>query len=176
MLKFYLAALGLCVFSGSLQAQKTVKFDYQTSQARLLDVNPTTYVKPLVAELVVDTSNGRIRDKWELNAAELAARVIPGDDNATVRNLRSYAVFKSSEKHNCDVVVAATFDVRITESGAQISIVGYPANFANWSSSKIADYDWIMIEKGEIPLPKQSQSEDDKKDEQKKSGTPPKKK
>ncbi|MDE6175041.1 MAG: hypothetical protein K2F88_05705 [Duncaniella sp.] len=146
MFKFYLAALGLCVSCGSLHAQKTVKFDYQTSQARLLDVNPTTYVKPLVAELVVDTSNGRIRDKWELNAAELAARVITGDDNATVRNLRSYAVFKSSEKHDCDVVVAATFDVRITESGAQISIVGYPANFANWSSSKIADYEWIMIE------------------------------
>lgn len=175
MFKFYLAALGLCVSCGSLHAQKTVKFDYQTSQARLLDVNPTTYVKPLVAELVVDTSDGRIRDKWELNAAELAARVIPGDDNATVRNLRSYAVFKSSEKHDCDVVVAATFDVRITESGAQISIVGYPANFANWSSSKIADYEWIMIEKGDIPGPQSIQNDENKKDEKKKPTTPQKK-
>lgn len=171
MLKFYLAALGLVASCGCLQAQKTVKFDYQTSQARLLDVNPTTYVKPLVAELVVDTSNGRIRDKWELNAAELASRVISGDDNATVRNLRSYAVFKSSEKHNCDVVVAATFDVRITESGAQITIVGYPANFTNWNSSKTADYDWIMLEKGELPFVKSGNNDATQKEEKKKPAT-----
>ena len=52
------------VFTGSSFAQKTVKFDFQTSQARLLDVNPNTYVKPLIAELAVDTKKGRIRDSW----------------------------------------------------------------------------------------------------------------
>lgn len=133
----------------SATGQKTVKFDFQTSQARLLDVNPNTYVKPLIAELNVDKTKGRIRDKWILDAIELNSRVFKDDDNATIQNLRSYAVFKSSEKHNCDVIVAATFDIHITENGAEINIVGYPANFVNWTTGVTADYDWILLERGE---------------------------
>lgn len=138
-------------------AQKTVKFDYQTSQARVLDVNPSTYVKPLVAEVIVDSSKGRIRDSWILTSDELAARLVRKDviDDASIQNLRSYAVFKSSEKHNCDLIIAATFDIHITENGAEVSVVGYPANFANWSTGVKADYDWITIEKNidTIPVP-----------------------
>lgn len=79
-------------------AQKTVKFEMQESQARVLDVNPSTYVKPVIAELSVDTSKGRLHDTWTLDANELAARVIKNDDKATLQNLRTYAVYKSAEK------------------------------------------------------------------------------
>lgn len=127
-------------------AQKSVKFEYQNSQARVLDVSPTTYVKPLISEVIVDTSKGRIRDEWKLNTDEFLSRSIKNDDNATIENLRTYAVYKSSEKHDCDLIVAATFDIRITENGATISIVGYPANFANWKTGTVADYDWILKE------------------------------
>jgi len=137
------------VFTGSSFAQKTVKFDFQTSQARLLDVNPNTYVKPLIAELAVDTKKGRIRDSWVLDAVELNSRVINGNDNATLQNLRSYAVFKSSEKHSCDVIVAATFDIHLNENGATINVVGYPANFTNWFTGLTSDYEWILLERGQ---------------------------
>lgn len=131
----------------SLSAQtKTVSFDIRDSQARVLDVYPSTYIKPVIAELQVDTTRGRIRDTWPLTPDELAARTIEKDGNATMQNLRTYAVYKSSEKNNCDVVIAATFDIQITEKGATITIVGYPANFTNWTTGTVADYDWIKFE------------------------------
>lgn len=144
-------------------AQKTVKFEMQESQARVLDVNPSTYVKPVIAELSVDTSKGRLRDTWTLNADELGARIIKNDDKATLQNLRTYAVYKSSEKANCDVVIAATFDIRITDDGASITIVGYPANFTNWKTGTVADYDWIRYEPGQINQSSTSVEGSDKK-------------
>ena len=144
-------------------AQKSVKFELQESQARVLDVNPSTYVKPVIAELSVDTSKGRLRDKWTLNADELAARVIKNDDKATLQNLRTYAVYKSSEKANCDVVIAATFDIRITDDGASIIVTGYPANFTNWKTGTVADYEWIKNEPGQINLTSTSVEGSDKK-------------
>lgn len=153
MKRIFLSLLlaGFCgLASMDSYAQKTVKFEMQESQARVLDVNPSTYVKPVIAELSVDTSKGRLRDTWTLNADELAARVIKNDDKATLQNLRTYAVYKSSEKANCDVVIAATFDIRITDDGASITIIGYPANFTNWKTGTVADYDWIRYEPGQI--------------------------
>lgn len=145
---FFKAALSILIFGTAfnVHAQKTVSFDIRDSQARMLDVYPSTYVKPVIAELKVDTSRGRIRDSWPLTSEELAARTIPNDANATMQNLRTYSVYKSSEKHNCDVVIAATFDIQITEKGATITIVGYPANFSNWATGTIADYQWINNE------------------------------
>lgn len=124
----------------------TVRFDIRDSQARVLDVYPSTYVKPVIAELSVDTSKGRIRDTWTLTPEELASRTIRDNAALTMQNLRTYAVYKSSEQHCCDVVIAATFDIRITEKGATITIVGYPANFSNWQTGTVADYDWIKYE------------------------------
>ncbi len=136
----------LCMSSVAVNGADNVRFDIRDSQARVLDVYPSTYIKPVIAELTVDTATGRIRDTWPLSAEELMARTIKNDPAATLQNLRTYAVYKSSEKHNCDVVIAATFDIRITEQGATINIVGYPANFSNWKTGTIADYDWIRHE------------------------------
>lgn len=132
----------------AVQAEKTVKFDFQTSEARTLDVYPSTYIQPLVAEVVVDTKTGRIHDTWTLSLADLIARQYPDNDAATLQNLRAYGLFKSSEKHNCDLIVAATFDIKISDQGVVINLVGYPANFSNWKTAGNADYNWIEIEKG----------------------------
>lgn len=136
----------VCALPTAAFSADNVRFDIRDSQARVLDVYPSTYIKPVIAELTVDTSTGRIRDTWPLSSEELMARTIKNDPAATLQNLRTYAVYKSSEKHNCDVVIAATFDIRITEQGATINIVGYPANFTNWQTGTIADYDWIRQE------------------------------
>ncbi len=142
--------LGFLCLAGvtSAFAQKTVKFDFQTSEARTLDLYPSTYIHPLIAEVVVDTKTGRIHDTWTLSLADFKARQYPDNDAATLQNLRAYGLFKSSEKHNCDIIVAATFDIKISDEGAVISLVGYPANFSNWSTGSKADYDWIVLEKG----------------------------
>lgn len=131
----------------SASAQKTVKFEFQTSEARTLDVYPSTYIHPLIAEVVVDTQTGRIHDSWNLSFEDYKARESSASSAATLQNLRAYALFKSSEKHNCDLIVAATFDIKITDNGAVINIVGYPANFSNWSTGVKADYDWILLER-----------------------------
>lgn len=160
----FLAALLLCALGvAAPRAQKTVRFDIQDSQARVLDVYPSTYIKPVIAELKVDTPKGRIRDTWVLNFDELAARTIKDSATATMQNLRTYAVYKSSEKHNCDVVIAATFDIHITEQGAQITIVGYPANFSNWQTGTLADYEWIKHEPHQLN-PATTSVEGDNKD------------
>lgn len=134
-------------------ADPTVKFDFQTSEARTLDLSPSTYIRPLIAEVVVDTKRGRISDSWTLSAKDLAARSIvrkSGDieTEATIQNLKAYGLYKSSEKNNCDLIVAATFDIKITNDGATINLVGYPANFTNWATGTRADYDWITLEQG----------------------------
>lgn len=130
-------------------SQKTVKFDYQVSQARLLEASPNAYMRPLVAEIQVDESKGRIRDTWTLTQPELASRAVSNNDDATLLNLKSYALFKSSEKHNCDMIIVPTFDIHISESGATINVAGYPANFSKWTTGTTADYEWILLERGE---------------------------
>lgn len=152
-LKHFFLASALCVSATvclNADDKTTVRFDIRDSQARVLDVYPSTYVKPVIAELSVDTAKGRIRDTWTLTPEELASRTIRDNAALTMQNLRTYAVYKSSEQHNCDVVIAATFDIRLTEKGATITIVGYPANFANWQTGTVADYDWIKYEPHQI--------------------------
>lgn len=138
-----LCALGCSLFAA---AQRNQSFEYQVSQARYLETAPNFYTRPLVAEIVVDENASHIRDHWSLNAQELASRTFVKNDEATILNLKSYALFKSSEKHNCDLIVVPTFDIRMTENGADITITGYPAKFAKWSTCTTGDYEWILHE------------------------------
>lgn len=141
------------IASQDTAAQKNVKFDFSASEARVLDLEPQTYVKPLIAEVEVDVAKGRVRDTWTLTADEYNSRVIQGDDESTIKNLQVYGVFKSAEKHNCDIIVAATFDVRISVQGAVINVVGFPANFTNWATGTVADFDWINMVTSSKPAP-----------------------
>lgn len=149
MKKLFAAFLILLAGVMPSQAEKTVRFDFQTSEARTIDVHPTTYVHPLVAEVVVDTKTGRIHDTWTLTPTEFLSRQYPDNDAATLHNLRAYGLFKSSEKHGCDLIVAATFDIKISDDGVVINLIGYPANFANWSSATTADFNWINLERAD---------------------------
>lgn len=49
--------------------------------------------------------------------------------------------------HDCDVIVAATFNIRTAGDGYEVNIIGYPANFVNWKTATQADYEWIQMEK-----------------------------
>lgn len=120
------------------------KVKIQDTQARLLDVTSNAYVKPLTVELKVDKTKGRIRDEWTLTK-EQAEGEMKGD----IVNIRSYAVYMSSQKHSADVIVAATFNFRTNDEGTGylITVVGYPATFENWKTADSSDYEWIRMEK-----------------------------
>lgn len=124
-------------------AQKTtVKF--QDTQARMLDVETNAYVKPMTVELQMLNSGNRINDVWTLTVEQVES--MKGD----IANIRSYGLFMSSQKHNADVIVGATFNLvseDVREKGYKLEVVGFPAKFVNWKTATQADYEWIRMEK-----------------------------
>lgn len=143
MKKIILFSMFGLVFSVCAMAQKTT-VKIQDTQARLLDMQSNGYVKPLTVELKVDDSKGRVRDTWTLDREKVEIEM-----NGDLKNIRSYAVYMSSKKHNCDVIVAATFNFSTTDDGKgyEIEVVGFPASFINWKTASQADYEWIRMEK-----------------------------
>ena len=127
-------------------AQKTTtQIQYQETQARLLDVSSNAYVKPLTVELKVK-SNQRIREVVKI-PRNFALVAMKGDPS----NWRSYAVYEVSKRLQCDVIVAATFNIKYDEvagdQDVQIEVVGYPADFTNWQTATTQDLEWIRMEK-----------------------------
>ncbi len=141
---FSLAMLALSVSTASAQRTSSTTVRMQDTQARLLDVTTNAYVKPLTVELQVDTNTGRIRDVWTLTNEEAIVEM-DGD----LANIRSWAVYKSAEKHNADVIIAATFNVRTNDdaTGFEVTVVGYPGNFKNWTTATNDDLEWMRMEK-----------------------------
>ena len=141
---FVLVFLMSC-FTIGIIAQKTTQVQYQETQARLLDVSSNAYVKPLTVELKVK-GNQRIREvvKIPRNFALVAMKADPS-------NWRSYAVYEVSKRMQCDVIVAATFNIKYDEvagdQDVQIEVVGYPADLSNWQTATTQDLEWIRMEK-----------------------------
>lgn len=62
-------------------------------------------MKPLTVELEVDQKKGRITDKWEITPEKLIELVNEKDNfEVQMQNLRNYAIYMSSQKHQCDVI------------------------------------------------------------------------
>lgn len=143
MKKIVLSLLTLlcCAVLGFSQSKNQTTI--QETQARLLDVNPNAYVKPLTVEVEVLPS-GRISDTWPLTHEQVKS--LGGD----LANIRSWGVFQSSRKHNCDLIVAATFDFKTDSTNPdlyQLTVVGFPANFVRWKTAEEKDFEWIKMEK-----------------------------
>jgi hypothetical protein len=128
-------------------AQKTVKIDQSVSQARKADVATPVYVMPIIAELKVDDARGRVKDVWRFTGDFVSYLDNKGNlPDRIYEDLRRESLFKSAEKYQCDVIVAPTYNVHISESAAEVTVVGYTANFVNWKTGTAADYDWIKFE------------------------------
>ncbi|MBR0245575.1 MAG: hypothetical protein IJQ61_03815 [Bacteroidales bacterium] len=137
-----LIALLSCLIAAQAQS-KNQATAVQETQARLLDVNANAYVKPLTVEVEV-LPTGRIVDDWPLTVEQVKSM---GGDLA---NIRSWGVFQSSKKHDCDLIVAATFDFKNDSSNPDVyklTVVGFPANFVRWKTADANDYEWIRLEK-----------------------------
>lgn len=140
--KLLFVALGLVMFAGSeVHAQKYVK--YRNSQARLAEPVMGVYIKPLIAELKIDEAKGKIKDVWNFTNDEVNS--LKGE----VENLRKRALFMSTEKHDVDVIVAASFDISSNDNGEgyTVTVIGYPAKYVNWRTATPQDNDWIRNEK-----------------------------
>ncbi|MFR9648479.1 MAG: hypothetical protein SNG01_06165 [Rikenellaceae bacterium] len=131
MKKILILTLAILATTG-LYAQRTT-VQMQNTQARKLDVQSNAYVKPLTVELKINESLGKVADTWNLSKEQ--AEIALGGD---LDNIRNYALYLSSKKHNADVIVAALFDVKTsaTGSGYDVTVEGFPANYVNW---KVAD-------------------------------------
>ena len=142
MKKLFFLLLGMTMSLG-ISAQKTT-LKFQDTQARMLDVETNGYVKPMTVELRMLNNGQRIKDVWNLTLEQVES--MKGD----IANIRSYGVYMSSQKHNADVIVGATFNFRsddVKEKGCILEVVGFPAEFVNWKTATQADYEWIKFEK-----------------------------
>ena len=125
-------------------AQKNTLVQYQNTQARILDVNSNAYVKPLTGELKMK-SQQRIRE-----IVKIPKTTALGAMNADPNNWRNYAVYEVSKRLDCDVIVAATFNIKFDElagdKDVQIEVVGFPADFTNWQTATNQDLEWIKTD------------------------------
>ena len=128
---FLLLAIA-AISSAESHGQSVNDMTVRASEGRALDGQVQLYIRPLVAEVEVDKAKGRINEVWEITAEELASRSIKGHTQATIENLKAYGVFKTLEKHNCDIVLAPLFDVAISKNGASVRVIGFPGSFKNW--------------------------------------------
>lgn len=144
MKKIIIICLLATTCASGAYAQKATNIRMQDTQARVLDVESNAYVKPLTVELRVDTSKGRVKDEWILSR-EQAEQELGG----IIENIRAYGVYMSTQKHNVDVIVAATFNIKTNDAGTGyiVTVVGYPATYENWKTADETDYEWIRMEK-----------------------------
>lgn len=123
-----------------IKAQKVER--YQSTQARVLEPKAEAYVKPLTVELRIDNSV-RQTDVWHLTPQQVQAM------GGNIEDIRSLGIYMSCQKHKCDVIVAATFNLQSEDvsKGYDLTVVGYPASFVNWKTASPEDYEWIRLEK-----------------------------
>ena len=125
----------------------TTTKEFQVSQARGLDVRlDTCYVKPLVVEVEIDSTQGRIQDEWVMTKEKLEVGL-----RGNMQNIYAYGLFKSTQAHKADIIIAPSFDLRLDNRNGQdvyiLTVIGFPANFKNWATMKESDYEWLKIKR-----------------------------
>ena len=128
------AILLACVFES--YAQKTV-FKFRDAQARAGNAETEVIVKPTVVDVEIQKENGKskkIVDTWVLSKEEVEIGM-----EGKLDNIRAWGTYLSVQKHQCDVIMGATFKVE--------DDVGYPGVFTNWHPATKEDFEWIQIQK-----------------------------
>ncbi len=115
------------------------------TQVKMVDMDAPSYVKPLVAELLVKKGvNGEssIRDEWQFSQEDVISM------NGDVEKLKKRAAFLSAQKHLCDVIVTPMFDVYVTDDRASVTVQGYPADYVNFRTMDDKDTTWLKVTSG----------------------------
>jgi len=128
-----MAMLGL---SQTVKAQ--TKDEYRQSQSRMLEPQQQVFVRPLVVDLKVTTTE-RQKAVWPFPDVDINKMT-----TQDVENLKINSLYLTAQKFDADVIVAATFDVRTVKKGLEITVIGFPAKYENWKvATKEEDYKWI---------------------------------
>lgn len=121
------------------------------TQVKMVDMNAPSYVKPLVAELLVKKGidgESSIRDEWKFSEEDVISL------NNDVEKLKNRAAFLSTQKHLCDVIVSPMFDVYIADGKATVTVNGYPAVYVNFRTMEDKDTTWLQVTSGYRPAPR----------------------
>jgi len=105
------AILLACVFES--YAQKTV-FKFRDAQARAGNAETEVIVKPTVVDVEIQKENGKskkIVDTWVLSKEEVEIGM-----EGKLDNIRAWGTYLSVQKHQCDVIMGATFKVEDDEA------------------------------------------------------------
>jgi len=133
LLVLLMAMLGL---SQTVKAQ--TKDEYRQSQSRMLEPQQQVFVRPLVVDLKVTTTE-RQKAVWPFPDVDINKMT-----TQDVENLKINSLYLTAQKFDADVIVAATFDVRTVKKGLEITVIGFPAKYENWKvATKEEDYKWI---------------------------------
>ena len=149
MKKILFVFAALFAWVGMQQASAQRVAEYQYSQARLIEPLHGVYARPLVANIKVDDKLGRQTYVYDFTPSEVTAL------EGKLDNIKARALFRAvtgeTDKNGvkrapCDVIVAASFDVKSTGSGTTVTIIGFPGSYVGWETATPADYQWIFHE------------------------------
>lgn len=114
------------------------KGEYRQSQSRMIEPQQQVFVRPLVVDLRVTTTE-RQKAVWPFPDVDIFKMTVQD-----VENLKINALYLTSQKLDADVIVAPTFDIRTVKKGIEITVIGFPAKYENWKVAETeADYKWI---------------------------------
>lgn len=119
------------------------------TQVKMVDMNAPSFVKPLVAELLIKKGidgESSIRDQWNFTEEEVIS--LKND----VDKLKNRAAFLSTQKHLCDVIVSPMFDVYVADGKATVTVNGYPAVYVNFRTMEDKDTTWLQVTSGYRPI------------------------
>lgn len=136
-MKFLLVLL-MAMFGLSQTVKAQTKDEYRQSQSRMLEPQQQVFVRPLVVDLKVTTTE-RQKAVWPFPDVDINKMT-----TQDVENLKINSLYLTAQKFDADVIVAATFDVRTVKKGLEITVIGFPAKYENWKvATKEEDYKWI---------------------------------
>lgn len=136
-MKFLLVLL-MAMFGLSQTVKAQTKDEYRQSQSRMLEPQQQVFVRPLVVDLKVTTTE-RQKAVWSFPDVDINKMT-----TQDVENLKINSLYLTAQKFDADVIVAATFDVRTVKKGLEITVIGFPAKYENWKvATKEEDYKWI---------------------------------
>lgn len=135
----FLFAFVAAAFGMSQEAMaQSAKGEYRQSQSRMIEPQQEIFVRPLVVDLHVTTTE-RQKAVWPFPEADISKMTV-GD----VENLKINALYLTAQKLDADVIVAPTFDIRTVKKGIEITVIGFPAKYENWKvATEEKDYKWI---------------------------------
>lgn len=138
------AVVTLCLIAASMITVGCYEVStiVRDTQVKMVDMNAPSYVKPLVAELLVKKGidgESSIRDEWKFNEDDVLSM------NGEVEKLKNRAAFLSTQKHLCDVIVSPMYDVYIADGKATVVVNGYPAVYVNFRTMEDKDTTWLQV-------------------------------